>query len=304
MSSTLSAEHRLKHWAAFASVSVAVGLMLLKLIASIYSGSLAVLSSLVDSISDIFASLITYVAIRFSSLPASPNHRYGYGKVEALSALVQAAFIAGSGMFVIYEGINRLVHPRPLSDTGLGILVMGISLTATLLLIGFQNYVIKKTDSMALKADRMHYVVDLLTNGEIILSLIVVEIFNINWFDTVSALFISGYLLYNAWQMTRSAIEQLLDRELPFEIRESVINIIKNCRFCHGMHDLRTRNLGGSYIFEVQLELDGTLSLYEAHELTEIVEREVKHLYPGSQVIIHQDPAGLEEERLDNSLKD
>lgn len=292
----------LKQAATCASVALSVSLMLLKLFASLYTGSLAVLSSLVDSVSDIFASVITFVAVRFASQPASREHRYGYGKAEALSALVQSAFVAGSGVFVIYEGIYRVFHPHPLADAGLGIAVMVISLLATLALIGFQRYVVKKTRSMAVSADSVHYMVDVATNGSIIVSLIAVKLFGIDWFDTAAAVFISFYLLLNAYKIAKGAVSLLLDKELPPEIRETVIKIVANSSFCRGLHDLRSRDLGGVYMFEFHLELDGNLSLYEAHKLGDIVEFEIKRLYPGAQVIIHQDPAGLEEERLDNRL--
>jgi len=292
----------LKQAATCASVALSVSLMLLKLFASLYTGSLAVLSSLVDSVSDIFASIITFVAVRFASQPASREHRYGYGKAEALSALVQSAFVAGSGVFVIYEGIYRVFHPHPLADAGIGIAVMVISLLATLALIGFQRYVVKRTRSMAVSADSVHYMVDVATNGSIIVSLIAVKLFGIDWFDTAAAVFISFYLLLNAYKIAKGAVSLLLDKELPPEIRETVIKIVANSSFCRGLHDLRSRDLGGVYMFEFHLELDGNLSLYEAHKLGDIVEFEIKRLYPGAQVIIHQDPAGLEEERLDNRL--
>lgn len=294
--------NRLKQIATAASVALSVSLMLLKLFASLYTGSLAVLSSLVDSISDIFASLITFVAVRFASQPASRDHRYGYGKAEALSALVQSAFVAGSGVFVIYEGIYRVFHPHPLADAGLGIAVMVISLLATLVLIAFQRYVVKKTNSMAVSADSVHYMVDVATNGSIIASLAAVKFFGIDWFDTAAAVFVSFYLLFNAYKIAKEAISLLLDKELSPDIRKTVAEIVANSSFCRGLHDLRTRDLGGVYMFEFHLELDGSLSLYDAHKLGDIIEFEIKRRYPGAQIIIHQDPAGLEEERLDNQL--
>ena len=293
---------RLKKIATTASVSLAVSLTVIKFAASLYTGSLAILSSMVDSLSDIFSSLITFVAVRFSSQPASSGHRYGYGKAEALSALIQSAFIAGSGVFVIYEGIHRLFSPRPVEDSGFGIFIMLVSMAATFGLIAFQKYVIRKTNSLAVAADSMHYMVDMATNLSIVISLVMVKVFDIYWFDTLAALFVSVYLLFNAYKIARDAISLLMDRELSEEVRQSVITLVNNCGFCRGLHDLRTRDLGGIYMFEFHLELEGTLSLYQAHELTDIVEREVKEKFPNSQVIIHQDPAGVDEERLDNLL--
>ncbi len=300
----LTENNRLKKIAVTASVSVSGGLALVKLAASLYTGSLAVLASMVDSLADIVSSLITFIAVRFSSQPASFEHRYGYGKAEALSALVQAAFIAGSGVFVVYEGINRFISPRPIEETGAGIVVMLICTMVTLGLISFQKYVVKKTSSLAVEADSAHYLTDIVTNLSIVVSLGVVRFFGVDWFDAFSALFISGYLLINAYKIAGSAIALLMDRELPDDVRAKIIEAVNNCSFCHGIHDLRTRSLGGVYMFEFHLELDGHLPLYQAHELTDIVEEKVKTIFPGAQVIIHQDPAGLEEKRLDDSLID
>ena len=227
--------NRLKKIAVTASVSVSTGLALIKLTASLYTGSLAVLSSMVDSLSDIFSSLISFIAVKFSSQPASVEHRYGFGKAEALSALVQSAFIAGSGVFVVYEGVSRFISPRPVGDTGVGILVMAASTVITLGLIAFQKYVVKKTASLAVAADSAHYLVDIATNLSIMISLIVVRLFEIYWFDTLAALFVSFYLLINACKIAREAIALLMDKELPEEVRQDIFNLVNNCGFCRGI---------------------------------------------------------------------
>ena len=295
-------KEKLKKMATVASVGAAAFLTLLKLFASLYTGSLAILSSLVDSVSDIFASLITFVAIRFSLRPASLQHRYGYGKAEAISSLLQSAFVAGSALFVVYEGINRMINPYPITDIGWGLLVICISIAVTLALVIFQQYVVKKTKSLAVSADRLHYLIDLTTNSAIVISLILVKFFDFYWFDTIAALFIAGYLLWNAYEIGKQAIELLMDKELPEKIRKDVCNQVKGCASCYGIHDLRTRDLGGIYMFEFHLELDGKLSLYEAHNITEEVEDRIRRKFPNAQIIIHQDPYGLEEERLDSRL--
>lgn len=297
------AANNLKNLATAASVFLSVSLSLLKLWAALYTGSLAILSSLADSLADIFASVITLVAVRVSAQPANLKHRYGYGKAEALSALVQSAFIAGSGLFVLYEGVSRLFNPYEIDDSGFGIAIMLVSLGATLALILFQRYVVRRTNSLAVSADSAHYTVDVVTNLSVIAGLLAVKIWHILWFDTLAAAFVSLYLLYNAYGIARGAVAMLLDKELSAEIRQRVEEIVANCSFVLGMHDFRTRDLGGLYFFELHLELDGNLSLYEAHRLTDVVEREIEKEFPNSQIIVHQDPAGLEEDRLDDRLK-
>lgn len=294
--------NKLKKTASALSVSLAVSLTILKVFAAVYTGSLAVLSSMIDSLADIFASSITFIAVRFSSMPATYDHRYGYGKAEAISALVQAAFVAGSGIFVLYDGILRLFSPEVLVKTDVGIVVMVISLLATVGLIAFQKYVAGKTQSLAIAADSAHYTVDVVTNLSIIATLVVVKIFHFNWFDTLTAIAVSAYLLINAYKLAANAVNTLTDAELSSEVRRRVYEIVMESPFAKGIHDLRTRDLGGTYMFEFHLELDGDLPLSAAHEMTDMVEDNILEEFPGAQIMIHQDPAGIEEERLDHKL--
>ncbi len=293
---------RLKKIATAASVTLAITLSLLKTFGALYTGSLVVLSSLMDSLSDIFASSVTFIAVKFSSQPASYDYRYGYGKAESLSALIQSAFVAGSGIFIMYDGISRIFYPRPVEQTGMGITIMVISLVSTLALISFQKYVTNRTRSQAISADSAHYAVDVMSNASIILTLIVVSVFHIDWFDTLIAFIISSYLLYNAYKMAQEAIRLLMDAELSTEIRNNIKRIVRESPFAKGIHDLRTRDLGGCYMFEFHLELDGDLSLAAAHDLTDLIEDNIHEQYPDAQIIIHQDPAGIKEERLDQKI--
>lgn len=295
-------QNKLKKAAAIGSVSLAVLLTLIKTIGVFYTGSLAVLSSMIDSLADLFASSVTYFAVRVSSRPADCSHRYGHGKAEALSALIQSAFIMGSGLFVMYDGINRFINPAPLAQTSLGIAVMVASLALTLILIFFQRYVAERTRSQAIRADAAHYTVDVITNASIILSLVIVALFDISWFDTLTALTISVYLIANAYKLAKDAVALLMDKELGNDIRERLCRLVLSCGHVQGMHDLRTRDLGGSYMFELHLELDGNLSLFEAHRYSDEVENKIKEMFPNSQVIIHQDPAGVYEKRLDEEI--
>lgn len=292
----------LKHRAALASILLAVLLSGLKLFATVASGSLAVLSSMIDSLSDILGSAITFVAVKYSTRPATDHHRYGYGKAEAISALIQAFFVAGSGLFVLYDACLRFFHPRVLKETPLAIGIMIFCLFATLILIAYQKHVARLTKSQAINADSAHYVVDILTNSSIILSLTVVKFFEIYWFDTLTALGIAVYLLYNAYQLVIEAFDVLLDRELSDDIRENLSAIIEQHPFVKGFHDVRTHSLGNDYLFEIHLELDGRLSLFEAHQLSDKVEAAIVKEYPNAQVIIHQDPSGVAEDRLDEKL--
>lgn len=293
---------KLKNASVLASISLAVFLILLKTVAFLKTDSLAIFSSLVDSVTDLFASAISGIAVYFSTKPATNNHRYGFGKTEALSALFQALFVGVSGLFVLVDGINRLVNPVEIKDTELGLYIMITSVVLTALLVLFQSYVAKKTNSLAIKADMAHYVVDFLTNGTVIISLVLVKVFGFVYFDIIAAIFISIYLIYNAYDLAKESVDMITDKELGEDVRCNIENIIKKCNDVHGVHDLRTRSLGDIYFIEMHIEIDGNFTLNKAHEITENVEKKIKELYANSQILIHQDPLGIDEERLDNVL--
>lgn len=297
-----SKKDRLKNQAAAASISLAVLLCLLKGWGAYLSGSLAVLSSMIDSLSDIVASVITLGAVKISGRPASCDYRYGYGKVEALSACAQAMFIAMSGGFIFYDAIERLIEQKILVHSVSGLIIMGISLAMTLVLVAFQRYVAKVTNSQAIMADSKHYSVDILTNLAVLISLAIIYWWKIYWIDAAMAMVAAMYLFYSAYDLAKSAVYLLMDRELPRSIRTKIIKIVRSHPIKPELHDLRTHDLGGVYMFEFHLEMDGDLSLSQAHEYTEEIEKMLLTAYPEAQITIHQEPKGYNEVRLDSKL--
>lgn len=298
----LAENNKLKNIAVIFGVILSTTLILVKLFAFIKSGSLAVFSSLVDSVTDLLASLVSFLAVYFSSKPASVNHRYGYGKTEALSALLQALFVGASGLYVIIDGIKRLINPVEITQINTAIFIMIFSIVSTLFLVLFQTYVAKKTNSLAIKADRAHYTVDFLTNSTVIISLICVHFFGFYFFDVIAALFISIYLLYNAYSLAKESIDLITDRELSGEIRKNIEQIVLETKGVFGMHDFRSRSLGDVYYIELHLEMEGSIPLSVAHDLTNIVEQKIMNIYPNSQILIHQDPYGVKEDRIDHQI--
>ena len=294
--------NKLKTLAASASIGVSVTLSLIKGAAAIATGSLSVLSSMIDSLTDVLSSSISWVAVRFSNKPLTKHHRYGYGKAESLSALIQAAFIAGSGGFILYDGINRFINPTPIKQTTVGLWIMGISIVLTVALISFQAAVVKKTNSQAIEADSAHYTVDLLTNGAIIVSLLVVKYLGWQWFDSLTAVFISGYLLWNAAHIAIKALEEITDHEVDDDIKSKIIALVYEVPEIKGYHDFRTRVSGLRMFIEIHLELDGNLTLSESHDISDKVEAKILAEFPQAQIIVHQDPYGLHEKRLDHEI--
>ena len=298
----LTSNATLKKMVAAASVLTALLLCLIKAAAVIYTGSLSVLSSMIDSLADVLSSIITFIAVRFSDRPLNERHRYGYGKIEAVSALVQAAFIIGSAGFILYDGVNRFIKPVEVRQTTIGLVVMAASLILTFALIAFQKFVVIKTNSKAIEADSAHYSVDVLSNLSVILSLFVVRYLHWQWFDIVTAVVIAIYLIINAVKLIYDALSEITDAEVDDNIKNNIINIVCAVEGVRGYHDFRSRVSGARMFIEIHLELDGNLSLYTAHAIADEAEEKIIAAYPQVQVIIHQDPFGLHEKRLDHQI--
>jgi ferrous-iron efflux pump FieF len=199
-------------------------------------------------------------------------------------------FIAGSAGILLLQGINRLINPQPLeSGLTLGIGVMLFSMIATLVLYSFQRYVIRRTDSTAIKADALHYKTDLLVNGSVILALLL-TFYGWQQFDPIFAIAIALYVLYSAWTIVRQAVDSLMDHELPDEERQKISSLIVAHPGAIGFHDLRTRRSGTTVFVQLHLELDETLSLKQAHAIADDLEHKVAALFDDAEVIIHEDP--------------
>jgi len=281
---------RLLKLATRASVTTAIILIIAKLAAYWQTDSVSILASLVDSLMDAAASIINLLAVAYALAPPDEEHRFGHGKAESLAGMAQATFIAGSGLFLIVEAIQRLINPQPIEAFSMGMSVMIFSIIATLILLAVQRHVIARTNSTAIRADALHYKTDLLTNAAIIIALLLSQF---GWFgiDPLFALAIAAYILYSSWEIGSEAVHDLLDRELPEEKRQQIIEIAKSHPAVHGMHDLRTRLSGRTEFIQMHIELDDHLPLITAHEIADQVEGEIIKAIPTADVVIHLDPA-------------
>ncbi len=286
---------RLMRAATYASVSVALVLIAAKFWAWAVTDSVSLLSTLIDSLLDALASLVNLIAVRHALQPADEQHRFGYGKAESLAGLAQAAFISGSGLFLVLEASERLIYPRAIENSQIGLMVMGISIVATLGLVVFQKFVISRTSSVAIAADSLHYQMDFLVNFGVALSIILTARFNFTLADPIFAAAIAAYILWGAWKIGGVSMSHLMDKELPEEDRIRVQEIALAHSGVLGLHDLRTRASGVNRFIQLHLEMDGGITLYEAHDLAEKVMYKIEEAFPNTEVLIHQDPQGIKE---------
>ena len=294
---------KLRKWACIASLSVAVILIATKMVAYLITDSVSLMTSLMDSTFDAMASSITLVSVIYASAPADKNHRFGHGKLEALSALGQALFVLGSAGYLFYESIHRFIHPHPVKEAVIGIGVMILSIALTSALIAFQLYVIKRTKSVAISGDNLHYKSDLIMNISVIVALILSSYSSWPYFDPLFAMFISLFLLYSVWKLGKASFSILLDAEMPESDRTKIEKLVlANPDVC-AVHDLRTRSSGYQDFIEFHLELDGNLRLTEAHSITEEVELAIYKEFPKVEILIHQEPVGLDDYRLDSQIE-
>lgn len=293
---------RLLKLATTVSVSVASTLAVLKLAAWLVTGSAAILSSLLDSLVDVAASGILLISVRHALRPPDRSHRYGHGKAEPLGAIAQAAFVGGSALLLIFESAGRFITPEPVTEVPIGIAVMSISLVATVLLVVFQRGVARRTGSTAIEADRLNYVGDTATSVVVLAVLVIGQRPGWLWLDPAAAIGVALWLLVSAARIARRAVDHLMDRELPQEDRVRIATIVRADPEVAGLHDLRTRSAGGTRFIELHVEMDGSLTLWQAHTVCDRLEAALSAAFPDAEVILHQEPAGLDDERLDHRI--
>jgi ferrous-iron efflux pump FieF len=281
---------RLMQWASIASMSVASVLIAAKTGAWLVTDSVSMLSSLIDSALDLVSSLITFVAIRAALAPADSDHRFGHGKAEALAGVAQAGFIAASAGGLMLTVADRFLHPRPVQQELVGAVVSAVAIVLTLGLMLFQGHVVRRTGSLAITADRAHYTTDFVTNIAVGVGLWLSSRFNEPMIDLAVAVGVALYLGSGAWHIGRHAIDVLMDRELPTEDRQKILDIVRRQPGVRSVHDLRTRSSGLHQFIQLHLVFHPTMSLGRAHVMSDSVETAIREAFPQAEVIVHIDP--------------
>jgi len=200
--------------------------------------------------------------------------------------------------------LQRFVQPHPIEKVSLGYAVMLLSIILTLALVMFQKYVINKTGSVAIEGDHIHYKGDLLMNAGVVVAMFLSSKTGWLYFDPLFALAISIILLKSAKEVGTQAYDILMDRELPDEDRAKISEIVMKHPHAKSVHDLRTRSTGQQIFIELHLELDGKMTLDMAHHVTEEIEIMVYAVFPNAELMIHQEPAGIVDDRLDTRVED
>mgnify|MGYP000884933149 FL=1 len=283
---------KLNRRAAFASVSVAVALLGLKVWAAWATGSVSMLGSAADTTLDLMASLVTLFAVGLAAQPADAEHRFGHGKAEAIAALMQTLLIMGSAVGIAWRAIQQFGNPDVPTRADLGIGVSVVALALTLALVMYQRHVVRVTGSIAIGTDQLHYQSDLLLNLSVIVALMLDVVLGLHGADAAFGLGIAIYLAWGAYSAARHAIDMLMDREWPPEKREQLVRVASNHPQVYGVHDLRTRSSGSNDFIQFHIWLPREMTVLAAHDVVDAVEASVAAEFPGSEILIHIDPVG------------
>jgi ferrous-iron efflux pump FieF len=278
--------------AALASIAMALILIALKTWAALQTSSMAMLGSLADSGLDLVASLVVLLGVKVAAVPADHDHRFGHGKAEALAALMQVILISLSALFIGVRAIQRLLSRAQTADAELGIGVSIVAMVLTFALITYQRHVVRRTGSVAIGTDRLHYSSDLMLNGSVIVALVLDQFAGVTGADAVFGLLIALWLLWGAWTASSNALDQLMDKEWPEELRARFLAAAKEYPELAGLHDLRTRTSGAHHFAQFHVWVPADWTVKEAHDRLDRVEEELQQRFAETEILIHVDPEG------------
>ncbi|MBS0483082.1 MAG: cation diffusion facilitator family transporter [Proteobacteria bacterium] len=279
--------------AALASITVALLLVGLKAWAALATGSTAMLGSLADTVLDLVASMATLLGVWVAAMPDDDNHRFGHGKAEALAAMFQVVLISLSALTLAARALGQWAagaRPEGASD---GIVVSAIAMAATLTLLAWQRHVIRKTGSLAIATDHVHYQSDLALNLAVIAALALDQYAHIPGADPVFGLGIALWLGWGAWKASQEAIEQLMDHEWPEDKKQRFLEVVARHPELKGLHDLRTRTSGNRDFVQFHVSVDPVMTVRAAHDVMDQIEDKLMAEFPGIEILIHPDPEGL-----------
>ncbi|WP_156839702.1 cation diffusion facilitator family transporter [Novosphingobium aquimarinum] len=293
--STLRSQDRgnnLRRSAAIASITLAAILLLLKIWAAWSTGSIAMLGSLADTALDLVASIATLTAVWIASRPADDDHRFGHGKAEAIAALFQLVLISISALGIAARAIEQLILGSRPEAVEAGMAVSVVAIVLTLLLVGWQRYVVRRTRSLAIETDSVHYQSDLFLNLAVIAALALDRFAGIAGADGVFGLGIAAWLGWGAWRASQAVLEQLMDHEWPQEKKDRFLEILARNPDITGVHDLRTRTSGNRDFVQFHVWVDPNMTVRTAHDVMDDIEERLHRELPDLEILIHPDPSG------------
>lgn len=264
----------------------------IKLVVGFLSGSIAILSSAIDSLLDMGISIFNFVAVKNAWKDPDDQFNYGRGKIEALAAFLEWIIITLAGVFIAYESVSKLIYNKSVNETGIGIIVMIFSVIITGGLVSYLDSVAKKTKNIVIASDSLHYKTDLLSNLAILVGLIIISWTGWHFIDAIIGLGIAIYIAFSAFDIIKKGFLLLLDVSLDEMQVVKILDILDNHPELTDYHNFRTRESGGIKFVEAHLVFHEHISLLDAHRISHYIEEEIKKIDPESKwsIMFHLDP--------------
>jgi len=286
---------RLEKKATVVSTSVAALLVIIKMTVGIFSGSIAVLASAIDSLLDLTVSLFNFFALSNAEKNPDENFNFGRTKLEPLAAVLEGTVISFSALFILYESLIKIAHPREMGFMFESIFVMLVSLVITIALVLFLNFVAKKTGNMVIKADALHYKTDIFSNGAVLVALALISMTGEQLIDPILGICIAIFMIYSSIPIIKEGILMLLDASISEDDNQKIKDILKlsiDKGETTDYHFLQTRESGSHLFISVHIVFNVSISLYDAHLISDKLELEIKNSFHDKKVhiIIHMDP--------------
>ena len=282
---------RIEKKATIVSSCVAALLVSIKLAFGILSGSIAVLASAIDSLLDLFVSAFNYFALHHAEKEPDERFNFGRSKIEPLAAVIEGTIISVSALFILFEAISNIVNEKRLSHMQESIVIMIISILLTGILVLFLNRIAHKTGNMVIRADALHYQTDLFSNAAVLLALFLVHYTGEALIDSLLGIAIALYMLVSAYPIIKEGILMLLDAALEEDDLKRIHDFLQTQEI-NDYHDLLTRKSGSDIFVSVHVVFNVSISLYDAHNVSDQIELGLQRLFPENNVntIIHLDP--------------
>lgn len=267
-------------------------LALVKLIAGILGNSYALIADAVESMADMFSSVIVWSGLRVSSRGADDRYPFGYGKAEAVSAMIVGLMLVGAAIGIAIEAIREIRIPQR-SPAPFTLVVLVAVVLVKEILFRVVNKSATSLGSQAVRADAWHHRSDAITSMAAFIGISIALIKGPGWeaADDWAALFASGLILYNGFGIMRPAVQELMDRSPNQELLRAVDSAAHGVEGVLATEKVKARKSGARFLVEMHVQAESSLSLQAAHILSGKVKHAIRSAVPSVQdVLVHMEP--------------
>ena len=277
---------------AWLSIGAALTTIALKIAAYLLTGSVGLLSDAIESLVNLAGAFMALLMLIIAARPADESHVYGHSKAEYFASLVEGFLIFAAAAWILLTAINRLLHPQPLQDLGIGLVV---SAAASLI-----NFIVarilldrgRKMNSISLEADAHHLMTDVWTSVGVIGGVALAGLTGWTVIDPLVAIAVALNILWTGFQLIRRSVQGLMDIALPEYEQERIEEVMRRYRE-KGVkfHALRTRQAAARRFISVHMLVPGAWTVHDAHHIAEDFETDVRAALGGVvTVFTHLEP--------------